>query len=50
MKNTALQKDKRLVNHKNWIVWKRLAGIWKNKKIVDPLKWQRKIREDRKII
>ena len=41
------QKQIRLVLKKNWQVWKKLAGIWKRKKIPDPLKWQRKIREER---
>lgn len=26
--------------------WKQAAGIWKNKKIEDPVKWQRSIREE----
>jgi hypothetical protein len=32
--------------------WKSMAGIWKNKKLPDPVKWQRKIRKewDRKIL
>lgn len=26
--------------------WKRMAGIWKGKKIPDAVKWQRKIRKE----
>ena len=26
--------------------WRALRGIWKGKKLVDPVKWQRRIRQD----
>jgi len=27
--------------------WRALNGIWKGKKMPDPIRWQRRIREDR---
>lgn len=30
----------------NLAAWKKFAGIWKGRKIPDPLKWQRKIRRE----
>jgi hypothetical protein len=27
-------------------VWEKAAGIWKNKKSPDPLKWQKQIRKE----
>jgi len=44
------QNKQRLVLKRNWNVWERAAGIWKNKKSLNPLRWQKQIRKDRKII
>jgi len=44
------QNKQRLVLKRNRAVWEKAAGIWKNKKSPDPLKWQKQIRKDRKII
>ena len=44
------QNKQRLVLKRNWDVWERAAGIWKNKKSPDPLRWQKQIRKDRKIV
>jgi hypothetical protein len=42
---TKLYKQ-RLVLKRNWDVWEKAAGIWKNKKSTDPLKWQKQIRKE----
>jgi hypothetical protein len=44
------QNKQRLVLKRNWDVWEKVAGIWKNKKSPDPLRWQKQIRKDRKIV
>ncbi|MGC8981341.1 MAG: hypothetical protein ACP5JU_00050 [Minisyncoccia bacterium] len=49
-KIVEIKKEKRLVLKKNWKIWEKAAGLWKNKKIINPLKWQRRIRKDRKVI
>jgi hypothetical protein len=36
--------QQRFVHKKNWEALKALAGIWKGKKLIDPVKWQRKVR------
>ncbi len=41
------KKEKRLVSKKNWRVWLEFASGWKKKKLIDPIKWQRKIRAER---
>ncbi len=44
------QNKQRLVLKRNWDVWEKAAGIWKNKKFPNLLKWQKQIRKDRKIV
>ena len=44
------QNKQRLVLKRNWNVWEKAADIWKNKRLPYPLRWQRQIRKDRKII
>jgi|FaiFalDrversion2_1042247.scaffolds.fasta_scaffold65079_1 hypothetical protein len=44
------QNKQRLVLKRNWDVWEKAAGIWKNKKVLNPLKWQKQIRKDRKVV
>ncbi len=39
--------QQRFVHKKNWKIFKVFAGAWKNKKLVDPVKWQRKIRSEK---
>jgi len=41
------KQNNRLILRKNWRLWLKLAGIWKGKKAIDPLRWQKKIRLDR---
>ena len=41
------QMENRLVFKKRWMVWQRFASGWRKKKIIDPLKWQRKIRSEK---
>jgi len=43
------KRNQRLVMEKNWTNWLKVFGIWKNKKGPEPIKWQRKIRKDRKL-
>ena len=31
------------------LAWEAIRGIWKNKRMTDPIAWQRKIRQDRKL-
>jgi hypothetical protein len=40
------QNKQRLVLKRNWNVWEKAAGIWKNKKSPDHLKWQKQIRKE----
>jgi len=31
---------------KDWRIWQKLAGIWRSKRLIDPVRWQRKIRRE----
>ena len=43
-----LGKKMEVIRKPDW--WKAFYGIWRGKKNIDPVKWQRKIRQDRKVI
>ncbi len=43
----TIDNQQRFVHKKNWKILKAFAGAWKNKKLIDPIKWQRKIKSEK---